>query len=87
MLDVDYALFMRRLDKAANDGERIEKKEKVRWKAYVREHGVYEAAALMYARDISEVMEPVIIDSQDDWAGYYLYSKRDLVCLKFQRKG
>jgi hypothetical protein len=87
LADVDYHQFMARLTRAGEKGERIEKKDKKKWKAYVREHGVYEAAALMHARNISEVVEAVIIDSEDDWNGYYLYSQRDVICLKFLRKG
>ena len=87
MIDVDYDLFMKRLKKAGEKGERIERKEKVKWKAYVRKHGVYEAAALMHAKAVSEAIEPVIIDSEDDWNGFYVYSKRDVICLKFLRKG
>ncbi len=83
MIDVDYSLFMNRLKKAGTDGHRIEKKDRERWKAYVKKHNVKEAASQVHARAICDNMTPVIIDSDDSWNGYYLFSKREQICLKY----
>ncbi len=83
LIDVDYKAFDARLKEAATSGERIEAKDRERWKAYVAAHNVREAAALAIARQTCERVAPVVIDSPDEWNGYYLHSKKDEVCLKY----
>lgn len=83
LIDIDYAAFNSRLSDAVRDGERVEKRDKERWAACVKAHGVREGACLVYAKGLSETLLPVIIDSKDEWSGYYLYSKKDQVCVKF----
>ena len=72
-----------KLETAALAGARVEQKDKAKWQDYVKNHKVKEAASRVLAKSISETVVPVIIDSDDEWSGYYLYSKQDNVCLKF----
>lgn len=86
IVDVNYHDFMSHLKAAADSGHRIEKTEKDRWTAFVREHRVLEASALSFARSRSESIRPVIIES-GAWTGYYLYSTDDQIALRFERDG
>lgn len=83
LVEVDYAYFATRLEAAGNSGERIEPGDRERWQEYVKKHDVREAAALVLTRKLCEKVVPVIIDSTDSWNGYYLYSKKDVFCVRF----
>ena len=54
-----------------------------RWSAYVNQHRVKEAGFIAYARSHSESLKPVIVDDPGPNGGYYLFSERDEVCLKW----
>ncbi len=81
--DINFVDFKRLLDKATVNGTRVEKSDKERWSAFVNKHGVKEAGFMAYSRAQSESLKPVIIDESGSNAGYYLYSDRDEVCLKW----
>ena len=85
MIDVEYDDFMNRLKAAATAGQRIERRDKMKWLAYIREHRVLEGACMVHGRSVSDSVVPVIIDSIDEWNGFYVYSKDEGICLKFQR--
>ena len=85
MIDVEYDDFVNRLKAAAATGQRIERRDRTKWLAYIRENRVLEGACMVHGRSVSESIVPVIIDSNDEWNGFYVFSKDDLVCLKFQR--
>jgi hypothetical protein len=85
MIDMEFALFMNRLKQAITNGERIEKSERKRWADYIEEHGILEVASMVHGRAISQNIVPVIIDSDDEWDGFYVYAKDEEVCLKFDR--
>ncbi|NNF07195.1 MAG: hypothetical protein HKN21_10585 [Candidatus Eisenbacteria bacterium] len=87
VVEVNYYDFKNELKRAATEGQRIEPKEKDRWKTYVKEKKILEASCLSIARGRFEDARPVIIDSGGDWDGFYIYSSDDQVCLKFQRDG
>lgn len=85
IVEVDYHQFCTQLQLAADTGGRIEKTEKVKWKAWVREHKILEASFMSYASEYGDGAKPVIIASDGDWGGYYVYSDDDQFCLKFVR--
>jgi len=81
--EINYVDFKRILERAAAGGTRVEPSDKTRWTAFVNAHRVKEAEFHAYARSHSESLKPVIIDESGPDAGYYLYSERDEVCLKW----
>jgi hypothetical protein len=81
--EINYVDFKRILEQAATNGTRVEKSDKTRWAAYVAQNRVKEAGFNAYARSHSESLKPVIVDDPGPSGGYYLYSERDEVSLKW----
>ena len=81
--EINFADFKRILAGAATSGTRVEASDKPRWTAFVAQHRVKEAGFHAYAKSHSESLKPVIIDEPEPNGGYYLYSDRDEVCLKW----
>jgi hypothetical protein len=86
IVDVDYFPFQQALRRAIASGERIEPTEKTRWENWVREHRIKEAAFKSFGRGKYEGLQPVIIDTEGQWRGYYLVSTQEEVCLKWARE-
>jgi hypothetical protein len=85
IVDVDYHQFQTALRKAIDSGQRIDVAEKDRWSAWVRNNNVKEAAFKSFAQGKYQGLVPVIIDAAGEWNGYYLVSKQEEACLKWQR--
>jgi hypothetical protein len=81
--EINYVDFKRTLEQAAVAGTRVEKSDKVRWADCVARYRVKEAGFVAYARSHSESLKPIIVDDPGGVGGYYLYSERDEVCLKW----
>jgi len=81
--EINFVDFKRILEQAAAAGTRVEKSDKARWSAFVTQSRVKEAGFIAYARSHSESLTPVIVDDSGPNGGYYLYSERDEVCLKW----
>jgi hypothetical protein len=81
--EINYVDFKRILEQAAAAGTRVEKADASRWATYVTQNRVKEAGFLAYARSHSESLKPVIVDDAGPNGGYYLYSERDEVSLKW----
>ncbi|HEX5421652.1 MAG TPA: hypothetical protein VFY39_16795 [Gammaproteobacteria bacterium] len=85
IVEMDYFPFQQALRRAVDTGERIDPSEKERWNGWVRENRVKEAAFKSFGRGMYDDLEPVIIDNDGPWRGYYLVSKREEACLKWDR--
>lgn len=85
IVDVDYFQFQQALRRAIDSGERIDVSDKDRWLAWVRANRIKEAAFRSFAQGKYEGLEPVIIDANGEWRGYYLVSKQEEACLKWER--
>src|ERR1700735_1676617 len=81
--EINYVDFKRILERATNGGTRVEPSDKDRWAAYVNQHRIKAAGFRDYGRSDSESLKPVIVDEPTDDGGYYLYSTRDEVCVKW----
>jgi hypothetical protein len=81
--EINYADFKRVLQRAVAGGRRVEAADRDRWTAFVAQHRVKEAGFSAYAKNYSDTLKPVIIDDSEPDGGYYLYSERDEVCLKW----
>lgn len=81
--EVNYQRFRAALDRARNEGTRIEPSEVERWKAYVEAHQVREPAMRSFARKLGDDTVPVIIDAPNEWGGYYRFSDAAQACLKW----
>jgi hypothetical protein len=82
MPEVVYSELMKQLKAAALAGGRIERDQKEQWNAYIREHGIPEAACRVHAKALSDPLKAVIISTGGDWDGYYVYSPSDEVAMK-----
>lgn len=86
IVDQNYFEFTTALRDAASDGTRIEPRDKDRWKAWVSENRIQEAAFRSLAGKKYEAMQPVIIDGDGPWGGYYLYTTEEEAVLKWVRE-
>jgi hypothetical protein len=86
---VYYVDFVDALQKAINAGQRIDKTEKQRWADYVRKNKIPEAAMSKRGESmcLGGRIESVIINDNGEWEGYYVYSKDDQFCVKFDVQG
>lgn len=85
IVEVDYFQFRAALARAADAGQRLEPSSKEDWKAWVREHDIREAAFKTMGDNMYDGLAPVIINTDDEWGGYYLVSKNEEACLKWAR--
>ena len=85
IIDVDYFQFKQALRRAIDSGQRIDAADKDRWLAWVRANKIKEAAFRSFAQGKYEGLEPVIIDVDGEWRGYYLVSTQEEACLKWER--
>ena len=85
IVEQNYFEFQSALRAAGDSGERIEPSDKGRWKAFVTENRIQEAAFKSLAEKKFEGMTPVIINTDGSWKGYYLYTNTEEACLKWVR--
>ena len=81
LVEVDWHQFQDHLKKAALAGQRIEKTDKSRWAAFIRERKIQEASCMSIARARAESVKSVIIEG-GDWDGFYVFSADDEMCLR-----
>ena len=86
IVEQNYFEFTAALRTAADKGCRIEPREKDRWKEYVKENRIQEAAFRSLANKKYEEMKPVVIDDESPWQGYYLYTISEEAVLKWVRE-
>ena len=85
IVDLDYYQFQKELRKATDTGNRIDRSDKQRWSEWVRENHIKEAAFRSFAKGKYDGLEPVIIDGESKWRGYYLVSTDEEAVLKWER--
>ena len=85
IVEIDFFRFRDALAVAAEAGNRIEPHDKSRWKAWVDEQDVREAAFKSMASNMYDGLSPVIIATEGEWHGYYLLSMTEEVCVKWSR--
>lgn len=85
IVEKDYYQFQQALRRAVDKGNRIDASEKERWKAWVKEHHIKEASFKSFGAGMYDGLEPVIIDQDDEWGGYYMYSTDEEVVLTWVR--
>lgn len=83
IVEKDYFRFQQALRRAKDSGQRIDVSEKSKWKQWVRDNNIKEAAFKTFGNGMYEGLEPVIIDTDDEWKGYYLFSTDEEACLKW----
>ena len=85
VVELNYQEFRKALEIAIASGTRILPREKERWDQYVAQNKVREINFQAYARGKYETLEAVIIDAGPPWGGYYMWSSRDEVVLRWER--
>ncbi len=85
IVEKDYYQFQQALQRAVDTGNRIDVSEEKRWKEWVKEHRVKEASFKSFGAGMYEGLEPVIINQNDEWGGYYMFSKAEEVVLTWVR--
>ncbi len=85
IVEKDYYQFQQALQRAVDTGSRIDVSEEKRWKEWVKEHRVKEASFKSFGAGMYEGLEPVIITQNDEWGGYYMFSKAEEVVLTWVR--
>lgn len=83
IVEQNYFEFKRALQRATDLGKSIDRSDKERWKAWVRTQRIQEAAFLSLASAKFDDPRAVIIDEEGPWGGYYLYTPREELCLKW----
>jgi len=85
IVEKDYYRFQKALQLAVDTGKRIDVSEIARWKAWVKENRVKEASFKSFGAGMYEGLEPVIIDDDGEWGGYFMFSKAEEVVLIWTR--
>lgn len=85
IVEKDYHLFQQALRKAVDSGHRIDVSQKGAWKKWVKENHIKEASFKSFGDGMYEGLQPVIIDLDGEWRGYYLFSKNEEVVLTWVR--
>ena len=83
IVEQNYFEFKTALRSATDAGNRLEPGDKDKWKAWVRENKVQEAAFKSMASHKFENPKAVILDDEGPWGGYYLYTPEEEICLKW----
>ena len=83
IVEVEYHLFAKQLQKATDSGHRIEKSDQPAWDEYVETNGVNEVAMASWGRSKFTKTQPVVLTTGNNWEGYYVYSIEDEACLKW----
>lgn len=83
IVEQNYFEFKAALQSATDSGNRIEPAEKDRWKHWVRENKIQEAAFRSMASQKFENPTAVILDEEGPWGGYYIYTPVEEICLKW----
>ena len=86
IVEQNYFEFTNALRSASDQGSKLEPRDKDAWKAWVRENRIQEAAFKSLADKKYEGMQPVIIDDESDWRGYYMYTTDEEAVLKWVRE-
>ena len=86
IVEKDYYQFQQALRRAIDTGNRIDISEKQRWKEWVKTHRIKEASFKSFGAGMYEGLEPVIIDQDDQWGGYYMFSTDEEVVLTWVRE-
>lgn len=85
IVEQNYFEFSNALRSASDRGTKLEPRDKERWKAWVHENRIQEAAFKSLADKKYEGMTPVIIDEESAWQGYYMYTTDEEAVLKWVR--
>ena len=85
IVEKDYYQFQQALRRAIDSGNRIDVSDKQRWKEWVKEHHIKEASFRSFGAGMYEGLQPVIINQNDKWGGYYMFSKDEEVVLTWVR--
>ena len=80
-----FAEFKRAVERASVAGTRITPQERERWDQYVAKHKVREINFQAYARGMYPSLEPLILDENPPWGGYYMWSQDLEVVLRWNR--
>ena len=85
IVEQNYFEFKVALQRATDAGARIEQDDKTRWKSWVRDNRIQEAAFRSMALQKFDDPRAVILDEDGPWRGYYLYTPVEEICLKWTR--
>ena len=85
IVEQNYFEFKVALQKCTDAGRRIEPVDKVRWKEWVKDNKIQEAAFRSMATKQFDDPKAVILDQDGPWGGYYMYTPTEEVCLKWTR--
>ncbi|HEY4184852.1 MAG TPA: hypothetical protein VGP07_07260 [Polyangia bacterium] len=85
IIEIPYQQFLAILRHATDARKKIEVADKERWNSYIREHNVPEAGMAVKAKAgaMSGKTREVIVDGDGKADGYYIYSREDQFCLKY----
>jgi len=81
IVEKDYYQFQQALRRAVDTGNRIDVSDQKRWQEWVKEHRVKEVSFKTFGAGMYEELEPVIINQDDEWGGYFMFSKAEEVVL------
>lgn len=87
IVEKNYSEFMSALRAAADTGRKLEPVDKEAWKEFITENRIQEAAFRSIANKKYEGMKPIVIQDDDRWSGYYMYTTDEEAVLKWERDG
>jgi hypothetical protein len=85
IVEKNYSEFSSALRSATDDGRKLEPVDKAKWKEFVTENRIQEAAFRSVANKKYEGMKAVVIQDDDRWSGYYMFTTDEEAVLKWER--
>lgn len=85
IVEKNYSEFTSALQAATDSGRKLEAVDKARWKDFVTENHIQEAAFRSIANKKYEGMKAVVIEEDSMWGGYYMYTTDEEAVLKWER--
>ena len=85
IVEKNYSEFTSALRTATDSGNKLEPIDKAKWKDFVTENRIQEAAFRSIANKKYEGMKPVVIQDDSQWSGYYMSTNDEEAVLKWER--
>lgn len=85
IVEKNYSEFTTALRAATDSGRKLEPVDKDQWKEFVTENRIQEAAFRSIANKKYEGMKAVVIQEDDSWGGYYMFTIDEEAVLKWER--
>ena len=82
--EVEFWSFKDAMQRASDDGRKIDPKNKEEWRAWLKAHRMSEPMMAQFAKSRFLTFEKIILLNDPDWEGFYMYSDDDEGAIKWE---